>query len=231
MGETLRFFKEYEVFIYIILGVLAVWQLRKFTQAWNELRAAAFGLEREIAQAHLNRAAGWIVMLLLLAVAEFSVVSFVIPAVPEALPLFTPTVDLLATPTITLLPGTEEPTPEGTQTPVAFLESQVNGCVPGSVEIISPKDGDSVSDVVDIIGTVDVPNFGFYKFEVAAVGDLSWLTIQAGETITREGKLGFWDTRAFNQGEYFLQLVVTDNQGTPLPPCVVRVNVIPGESP
>ena len=67
MEDALRFLRDYEIWIYIILGLLAIWQLWKFTLAWQELRAATFGLEREQAQGHLNSAAVLLVLFLLMA--------------------------------------------------------------------------------------------------------------------------------------------------------------------
>ena len=46
--------------------------------------------------------------------------------------------------------------------------------------LTEPKDGDEVSGVVTLKGTADIPNFGFYKYEVAKPGDAVWLTISAG---------------------------------------------------
>ncbi len=57
MNELLRYFRDLEYLIYIILGGFTVWQIRKFFLAWEELRAAAFGLEKESAQMRLNRSA------------------------------------------------------------------------------------------------------------------------------------------------------------------------------
>ena len=105
MEDALRFVREYEIFIYILLGVIAAIFLRKFILAWNDLREAAFGLERETAQARLNWAASVLVFSLIMAVVEFALVSYVVPTVPGAMPLFTPTIDLLATPSATLDPN------------------------------------------------------------------------------------------------------------------------------
>jgi len=129
MSEFLRYLKELEYLIYIILGIFTVWQLRKFYSAWEELRAAAFGLEKESAQARLNRSAALLVVLLFLATAEFGMVSFIIPAIPGLEPLPTATLDLLATPTIIL--DVKTVTPAGTQeTPPPGTEVIQPGCIP-----------------------------------------------------------------------------------------------------
>ena len=61
--------------------------------------------------------------------------------------------------------------------------------------------------------------------EVARPGDTLWQTIQAGRDIVQEGELGQWDTRTMAPGDYMLRLVIVDNQGESLEPCVIRVNV------
>ena len=50
MEEALRFFRAYEFWIYILLALGGLIYIRKFILAWEELRGAAFGLEREAAQ-------------------------------------------------------------------------------------------------------------------------------------------------------------------------------------
>ncbi len=226
MGEVFRFFKEYEVFVYLLLGVIAVWYIRKFALAWDELRSAAFGLERESAQRRLNWAATMLILLFIASVAEFTIVSFVVPTMKEAAPLPTATLDLLASPTTTLEAEVGlEAAPVLDTTPIPTVETETDGCIPGQVDITSPVNGETVRDIVEITGSADIPNFGFYKFEMAALNDPSWLTIQAGDTITREGRLGYWDTSRLTPGDYALRLVVTDNQGQSQEPCVVRVRV------
>ena len=103
----------------------------------------------------------------------------------------------------------------------------MSGCIPDQIDIISPQNGTTIQDIVEIIGSADIPNFGFYKFEMAAISDTSWLTIQAGDTITREGRLGFWDTTRLSPGDYGLRLVLTDNQGQSSLPCTIQVRVDP----
>ena len=102
MGEILRFFKENEVFIYLIIGIFLLWQVKQFGSAWRELRNSAFGLERQSAQSRLNQVTYSLLILFMLGIIEFVLVSFVVPNVPAASPLITPTLDLLATPTAVL---------------------------------------------------------------------------------------------------------------------------------
>jgi hypothetical protein len=229
MEEALSFFRTYEMWMYVILLLAGLIYVRRFILAWEELRRAAFGLERESAQSRLNQSAGMLVMLFVMAIAIFVLVSFIAPAFPASVPLQTPTMDLLAPPTSTL---EDEPLLEQLETPTldflaltATIEVVGEGCIPGQIMLSDPIDGTQISGVIVIQGTANVQNFGFYKYEVARPGESVWQTIQAGRDIIEAGELGQWDTRTMAPGDYMLRLVIVDNQGESLEPCVIRVNV------
>jgi hypothetical protein len=231
MEAVLSFFRTFELWIYLALGLWGLYSVRKFILAWQDLREAAFGLERETAQSRLNQSAVMLVVLLTFGVVEFVLVSIIAPTFPGASPLPTPTLDLLATPTVTLgpestpLPGTViSPTLQVTQQPVG------SGCVPGQIEISYPTPGLEISDVITITGSASIANFGFYKYEMKRPDESLWLTIQAGDQVVQNGKLGEWDTRRLLPGDYVLSLVVVDNQARSSDPCTVQVRVnAPGE--
>jgi hypothetical protein len=145
-----------------------------------------------------------------------------VPGLPSDFFLATPTLDLISTPTGTLSPDLL------TQIAGQPQAAQPNaaGCTPGQLELTFPEAGDEINGVVELTGTVNIPNFGFYKYEVAPNGSDSWATIAAGRVAVIQGPLGRWDTTALTPGDYQLRLVVVDNQGTILPPCVVPVQVI-----
>jgi hypothetical protein len=228
MEEALSFFRAFEVWIYLLLGLGGLIYIRRFILSWQELREAGFGLERERAQSRLNQSASVLVMLLTMAVAEFVLVSFIAPSVPGAIPLSTPTLDLLATPTFTLSPGTPEGTLNAASlTPTVVQQTEAaNGCIPGKIEITSPKNGQEVNGVVEVKGNANIPNFGFYKYEMKRPDEATWATIQAGNAIVQNGgKLGDWDTRRLSPGEYQLGLVIVDNQAQPSAHCVISVRV------
>ncbi|MFV1948861.1 MAG: hypothetical protein ACC633_02885 [Anaerolineales bacterium] len=229
MYEFLGYLRDLEFLIYIVLGSLAVWQLRKFYLAWEELRAAAFGLEKESAQLRLNRSAALLVVLLFLGTAEFGLVSFIIPAMPGVNPLPTPTIDLLATPTSTLVSNPDpNTTPPSVSSPLA-TDMIMTGCIANEVMITYPENNSTVSGIVEIEGTVNIANFGFYKFEISAADTNNWLTVQAGDLPKEDEMLGFWDTTQLQAGNYYLRLVVIDNEGIQLDPCAVFLYIdIPG---
>ena len=226
MEEAISFFRAFELWIYLLLGLGGLYYLRRFILAWRELQGASFGLERDSAQARLNQSASALVLLLTMAVVEFVLVSFIAPAMPGVVPLPTPTLNLLATATITLPAAIPQPAGDATATPLLIPELQSgSGCIPGQIEITMPKAGEEVSGIVPVVGTANLPNFGFYKFEIKRPSETIWLTIQAGNTPVQSGKLGDWDTTSLSPGDYQLGLVAVDNQAQASQPCVIQVRV------
>jgi hypothetical protein len=227
MEQILQFFQAYEIWIYIALGILILWQIRKFVYAWQELRGAFFGMERESAQSRVNAAATIIVLLIIMAVVEFTVVTFVAPTIPGANPLATATLDLLATPTITLPPPTQNPNETQAATPTPGEVPAGEGCIPGQINLTSPLNGDRFSGIITIRGSADIPNFGFFALQIARPGDVIWLPILVGQQPVKNDTLGTWDTSSLTPGEYMFRLMITDNVGNELTPCAIQVMVEP----
>ena len=223
MDELLRFFRNYEIWIYLLLGLGLLTYFRKFLIAWYDLRGAIFGLEREAAQTRLTQATTVLILLIIIASAEFVLVSFVAPLRPGSNPLMTPTLDILATPTTTLIPASGY-LPLATPANI----STDTGCVPGEVEITSFENGAQISGEVIIEGSANIPGFGFYKLEIADPNDvdLVWRTIQAGRDPVKNNVLvEKWDTTTLKSGDYILRLVVTNSNGESQPDCQVFVRV------
>jgi hypothetical protein len=229
MEQVFQFFRAYEIWIYVILGVLVLWQIRKFGLAWEELRGAFFGMEREAAQSRVNSAATMVVLLIIMAVAEFTVVTFVVPTLPGANPLPTATLDLLATPTITLPPPNQNPNETQEATPTQGEIPAAEGCVAEQINLTSPLNGDRISGSITISGSADIPNFGFFTLQIARPGDVIWLPILVGQQPVRNDILGAWDTSSLTPGEYMFRLVVTDNIGNELTPCAIQLMVEPAQ--
>jgi hypothetical protein len=160
-------------------------------------------------------------LILLLLCGEFVLASFVIPGLPAEVFISTPTLDLLS--------ASGGPQAENAATPLsgtaAVAVADSSGCAPGEVALTSPEPAAEVSGVIELRGTADVPNFGFYKYEVSPRDRDTWATISAGRAVVRDGLLGRWDTTALTPGDYMLRLVVTDNQGTAFPACVIALRV------
>jgi hypothetical protein len=227
MDEILRFLVNYEAWIYGILGVGGLVYARRVLQAVQEWQGASFGLERESARHRFTNAMTVLLVFVILGSIEFMMVSFVIPSRPQSTVLATPTLDLLAVPTATLISGTSAVTPTGVSLTLAAVTSE--GCTPGVIEWTYPKNGGQLKGTVELKGTVQVPNLGFYKYEYSPVGQDKWVTIAAGSTKITNGTLGgAWNTAQsdISQGDYRLRLVVTDNQNHVLPACVINIRIV-----
>jgi hypothetical protein len=170
--------------------------------------------------------------MVMLAVIEFLIVAFIIPIVPEDDSfLSTPSLNVLVTQTISIVPTTAIPAsmeqiPLTATTIPLTAGTQVVNCDPEKINITSPAAGGSISGVAEIQGTADIPNFGFYKFEFSTPAQPNWQAILAWTSPKRNDKLGQWDTSRLPEGLYLLRLVVTDNQGQAQPPCVIQVTIM-----
>jgi hypothetical protein len=221
LDALFRFLVQYEILIYLILAIGAVFVARSLWKAWAEWRSAVFGLEKELSFQKVRVSGAFFILLVMIGLSQFCLVTFIVPFLPAATFLLTPTADLLQTPVATLSADTltaqlsNPAAPEGTV-----------GCVPGQIMVSSPQPGGEVQGKIVITGTVEVPNFGFFKYEYAPQGSETWLTIAAGDKTFRNGELGAWDTSQLVPGDYQLRLLVTDNLGKALPACIIPVRVI-----
>jgi len=219
MGSIYRSLDTYSPLIYVGLAIMGRYASRRMWRTWREWRDAVYSLEREFALNRLRRATAFGFLVLLLFFAEFYVSTFIVPTLPAADILATPTLDLLATPVGTALADGVV----SLETPQA--QTGMSGCVPDEIMLTSPKPGEVINGTVTLSGTADIPNFGFYKYEFAPVGTDTWTTISAGTEPVRNKKLGEWNTANRPNGDYFLQLVIIDNVGKTLEPCVIAVRV------
>jgi hypothetical protein len=224
MEAILRFFVLYAPLVYLLLAVGVLLVIRRLLRSLRAGHDAVFGLEREMAQRRTNQAVAALVIILLIGLGELVLSSFLAPGLPASFMLTTPTINLLAVPTSTLSP--ELMATLGAATPMATPGAEASGCIPGQIMLTFLAPASEVKGQITLKGTADIPNFGFYKYEVAPLGSDNWSTIQAGREVVTDGSLGLWDTTELTPGDYMLRLVVTDNQGQALPPCVVTVRVV-----
>jgi hypothetical protein len=220
MAAVLRFFIRFAPLIYLLVILGLLFGMRRLFQARVERHEAIYGLERELAHRRASQAITALVLVGIFAAAETVLVAFLAPNLPALSLLATPTMNMLAVPTTTLA------SPLGASTPDATAAGAASNCIPGQISITSPEAGDEVRGDVILEGTADVPNFGFFKYEFSPRGASLWSTIKANRDPVRDGELGRWDTSTITPGDYELRLVVTDNQGRPLPACVVPIRIL-----
>ena len=224
MGPVYRTLASYEPLIYIALAIGAMFAFRRMWRSWREWRDSVYGLEREFALRRLGQATAAAFLVLALIFVEFFIATFIAPSLPASDVLSTPTLDLLLTPEGTL--SSADATQAALSPVTQEISSGMSGCIPEQIMITFPEAGEPVSGTVDITGTASIPNFGFYKYEVALRGSQNWATISAGNEPKVNTSLGHWNTTSLTNGEYFLRLVITDNVGVSLEPCVIAVRVV-----
>ena len=233
MEITLSFIVQYEKWIYFGLALAGSYYLLQIPRARRQVSQTVFGLEREVARAHLARAVSMLVIVLSSLVAVFVVTTFIVPTLPIAAEhlLIEPT------PVQAVAPAPDEPLQVPAEGAAPPLAEQVDnsGCRNSQATLAYPADGSQLSGAVEVRGTADIPNFALYKFEVAGAATLGrWQPLAAGTTPVKDGTLGAWETSAFPPGQYAFRLVVSDAAGNSPPPCVRLVEVllvgqIPGE--
>lgn len=224
MIEIIQFISRYSLWVYLILAVALIVSSRSFFNAYKEQRNQVFGLEREITHQRIVQSVTGLIIIAILFLGEFSIATFLVPVLPASSMITTPTINPLLEPIGTIVPGSKSTapgTPGSTSTP-----SQSTGCTPGKIMITDPKSGQEINGKISIIGTVDVPNFGFYKYEFATLGSDTWSTILAGNKPRIDDTLGSWDTTEITPGDYKLRLVVSDNTGVELAPCIIQVRIV-----
>jgi hypothetical protein len=224
MAEVYNFLSKYEALIYILLAIGGLLAFRWLLRSWREVQTAVYTLEREFSSRRLAQSAAISTLIVLLFCTEFFMATFIIPGLPATALVTTPTLDLISTPTGTL---SAEMMTQFANVPMQTAVAGVSGCSPNEIMLTSPQAGDELKGTVELIGTVNIPNFGFYKYEVARMGSDTWATISADRNPVQNGLLGRWNTTALTPGDYQLRLVVTDNQGEVLPACIVPVRIIP----
>jgi hypothetical protein len=218
-----RFLATYEGLIYLVLVIGGIFLLRWLWRTWSIWRGAVFGLEREISRRRFARAIGANVLWLVLFLGAVAITSFIIPSMRPSALIATPTVDLLVTPTGTI---SAEMAATIAARPAPQAEDYSDGCVPGQIIIDSPVPGQALSGIVELQGTVNTEKFGFYKLEVSPVNAEKWATVYAGRDTVRDDVLGRVDTNELIPGDYSLRLVVVDNVGESMPPCVIQIHVV-----
>lgn len=228
MEALFPFLRQYEAWIYVILGAIAFVYFQKLISSWKEWQGTVFGLERESAQRRFSTSLTILLLLVLFVVVEFVIVSFVTPSYPQVASLSTPTLDVLATQTVTLPALVEAAQAEDADeaTPLPNLQAIQEGCIPGQIEWIYPEPGETVSATIELRGTVNIPNLGYYKYEYSQPGEEIWFPIAAGNQAKVDGQIGFWDTKQRDSGDYLLRLVVMDNEEKPFPACIIPVRVV-----
>lgn len=123
-------------------------------------------------------------------------------------------------------------TPEPTATPVGTIipdAPAATGCSRDSAWFLIPANGQLIFETTSIIGTANIGNFAFYKFEVksATIPGAEFATLGSGN-ITEpvvEGPLGEIVPLNFAPDEYRFRITVFDNTGWMAATCEVTIHI------
>ncbi len=225
LQSVLRGLATYSTIIYILLGLGVLLYLRRFMIGLRDWQRAVFGLERRLAQRKLVEATTGLLLLSLLFIGEFLLVTVIDPQMPAQPTEARLTLDPLPEPLDAEIPEDVSILDQATDSNVDQA-SLISECIEDITEITYPADGDVVRGTVEIIGSVNVDNFGSYKYEYSRTGNVNWVTIAAGNQLKLDERIGYWYTSSLPPGRYLLQLVPLDNLGEELPPCIVSVEVV-----
>lgn len=230
MQQIVKFLSDYEIIVYLVIGIASVFAIRKLVLAINESKNSVFGLEKEFAQKKVATSVTFIVLLGLFVLAEFIITTFLAPELPQEMSFATPTLNLEVTPSPTKpLAADETPQPSPTPYPQAVIPGVISNCEEEILEFTYPVQDEAVSGVVELRGYVDTENFGSYKYDYSPTGELNWVTIAAGGDIRKDESLGYWFTGSLIPGDYYLRLVALDNQGIEQKLCAIKLQVIAEE--
>lgn len=160
--------------------------------------------------------------------APTAIATTIATAEPTAMPTAIPTT--VAEPTAAAEP-TEVALP--TATPTATVEPEpvivAPACADPRASIIAPGEGQTVSGVVNILGTATHENFMYYKLEYAPGADVDpnsdFAYLGDARVQVTGSVLGSFDSATLDNGPYTIKLTVVDNSGNFPPPCTVSIIV------
>jgi hypothetical protein len=238
MTILVKLVADYAVWLYLLLGLVAFLFLRAHLVARRERDNSIFALERESASGRMAQATmGFLVTIILIGGVFYTSQTLVdeIP-LPEVTP--TPTALIVLPPSPTPPPLLPTPTPTGTPRPRPTLppletvtptpevsQGVLANCADPGVRISEPGTGATVSGVIQIIGSANIPDFWYYKFEFRGNGFGDWTFIQRFDNPINGGILGAWDTRSVPSGDYEFRLVVVEKTGNYPEPCTLLLLV------
>lgn len=226
MDSIIRFFYRAEGWIYFFAFIVIGISVINLIKALVERKTAVFGLEQEVAKKKIRGALTGIILVVIFSTAEFVFVIFTNVKFPGLNQIATPTMEILQTPTISFSSVESAQGINQTSVPNPAVAG-VSGCTVDQIEWTSPRPGEEVRGSVELKGTVNVVNLGFYKYEYQLSGTQNWITISGGNTGTIDSPLGGnWNTSELTPGNYLLRLLVLDNNNNPFPECVINVNVV-----
>jgi hypothetical protein len=238
------------LYVFIALGIIWLW--RRWGVARQEYRETYFELERGLARSQVADAITWMIVLIEIGLFILGIQRVVAPTIraqdeqfetlaiaPEDGAFATPTafvrgdtaiddsdvrdridatdpaLAIQITPTLT-------PTPVGT---IVVNPPESIGCETENATMRIPTNGLIVFEPINVIGSANVDNFAFYRFELrgpSTNNQFATLT-EYTQPISEEGTLGQFAPAFYEPGEYQFRLNVFDINGDVRATCMVNI--------
>ncbi|MGI6379966.1 MAG: hypothetical protein ACOX2R_04210 [Anaerolineae bacterium] len=234
---------QHAIWLYLGCLLLALYYLRVYLTAHRDRTNTIFTIEKEMATHRQGRAMSGIGVALGIAAVITGVKYYVVPNVDVAqlappTPTMTFTPPTVAAPTTTPTPvtPTATPRPMPTTAPAATIAVVANppeqptaqpavSCANPNVCITSPAANAVVSGSVPISGTAAGDRFQFFKIEYSQGETPSGWNVYGDlrRQPVAQGNLGTFNSTAFANGVYWLQLVVVDETGNFGEPHRIRI--------
>jgi len=249
MERVLRLIADYQWWIYLVLGLLLLFYLRRAIVARREGARSIFKLEQEQARGRYGRSVAAMVLIVFIMAAVFAAANYPMFTELGRAPEPTPTITVgpLAKPTLTSTAPPPTITPTATATMVRptrpvrpsatpeFVATEAPVVRPAvcpnpAVAITSPGANQAVRGSVPIFGTASIPNLDYYKLEVGRganpQGQHEWTVVGLlhHNSVTR-GQVETFNSDAYPPGTYTLRLVVVDVTGNFPEHCRVTIVV------
>jgi hypothetical protein len=232
MAELVTGIARYAVWLYLLLGLLMLRELRVMWRAGTDRDRSAFGLEREAATGRAVRSLITLFLLVTIAAGVYTVATIIAPTLPDAalermtqapivvepppVPLATDTPVPPAATGTSRLPNivTATPGPAGSPAPTA----QPALCRNAAVLIEAPGPGTVLGPTQPVVVTVRFPRGQGRHFQLSlGAGDdpTTWsaLGAQHAEPVTG-GAVEMLPTDGLAAGDYTLRLELLDADGT-----------------
>ena len=216
MDSLFIFLVRYQNWIYAVLALILLIYLKKLIGAIQDWNSTIFGLEREYAQKKLNTALVMVIVSVLLLIAEFVSINYLISDHASA--------DTSAG------GGLLEPAVDSEIVAVETAADENGyrgGCEVGVLEWISPRQSEVIKGLYTLSATVNVPDMGFFRYDYAPLSDpTNWNAISAGNLPVIEGVLGPLATTEIENGDYILRLEVLSKTNEVWAPCDVSIRIL-----
>ena len=216
MNSLFTFLVRYQNWIYAVLALILLIYLKKLIGAIQDWNSTIFGLEREYAQKKLNTALVMVIVSVLLLIAEFISVNYLISDRAAISPLSG--AEFLEQAVDSEIVASEAASDES---------GYRGGCEVGVLEWISPRQSEVIQGLYTLSATVNVPDMGFFRYDYAPLNDpTSWNAISAGNLPVIEGVLGPLATTEIENGDYILRLEVLSKTNEAWAPCDVSIRIL-----